>query len=110
MVSFYSDVKATTNTQQKVKQKSVTNNLQNIIMMLLRKRETGASSYNGKKWKANAETTEGVNKVSLLVDAYLKSENRNSDILRKNLEQQFNRLSEMHNGRCVNRITNFIIF
>lgn len=44
---------------------------------------------NGNKWKANAETTEGIKKMMSVVNEYLKKGDTDSKILGESLEKEF---------------------
>lgn len=66
---------------------------------------------NGKKWVANVETTEGVQKMIVLVDTYLTNKSTDSKGLQENLKKEFTTIFEKctMKGESHNQLHNFLL-
>ena len=65
---------------------------------------------NGKKWKANAETTEGVQKMQSITKSAIAENKANADVL-PSLQQEFKTIFEKctMKGEAHNQLHNFLI-
>ena len=66
---------------------------------------------NGKKWAANPETTEGVKKMTALVETYLANNSTDTKILHDNLETEFTTIFQKctMTGESHNQLHNFLL-